>query len=343
MFIAPALPSFIRNDIDLLSSRFRVIVNHYDWSKKLLTPVFMFRQLFFILWHLAEIKLMIVSFGGYWAFIPSLIGKISGKPVYIILHGTDCASIPSLHYGSLRKPLLKMICRASYRMSSCLLPVSDSLIRTRNTYYQDEESSDQGYRYFFPSVSTPEIVLNNGVDVAFWNQEDPTVKEPNSFIAVLTEEQFILKGGDLITVVAGKFPECNFYLVGLDSPPDNSDIPGNITFLSRLRPEELRRYYQKSQFHFQLSIFEGFGIALCEAMLCHCIPIGSGVNMIPEIIGDTGFILEKRDINLLEALMREALSAPDKTQRGKMARQRIVDNYSLEKRRKELFSLLGKK
>ena len=43
--------------------------------------------------------------------------------------------------------------------------------------------------------------------------------------------------------------------------------------------EKLRNYYSKSQFHFQLSMYEGFGLALCEAMLCRCIPIGSSVNM----------------------------------------------------------------
>ena len=104
----------------------------------------------------------------------------------------------------------------------------------------------------------------------------------------------------------------------------------------------LREEYRKSQFYFQLSMFEGFGLALCEAMLCECVPIGSSVNMIPEIIGETGFILEKKDINELIKLVDQILSSASKDELGQRAKDKIINDYSIEKRRKKLLDIIDK-
>ena len=77
--------------------------------------------------------------------------------------------------------------------------------------------------------------------------------------------------------------------------------------LGRLNPKQLREYYSKSRFYLQLSNTEGFGVSLCEAMLCECIPIVSSVNMLPEIVGDTGFILETRDSSMLSGLINDSI------------------------------------
>lgn len=74
-------------------------------------------------------------------------------------------------------------------------------------------------------------------------------------------------------------------------------------------------------------------------MLCECIPIGSSVNNISDIIGNTGYILEKRDIDLLEIIVLKALSLKNKSKMGENARNHIAKNYYLDKREKRLLSL----
>jgi glycosyltransferase involved in cell wall biosynthesis len=71
---------------------------------------------------------------------------------------------------------------------------------------------------------------------------------------------------------------------------------------------------------------EGFPSAPCEAMLCECVPITSNVAALPHIVGDTGFILTKKNPDELETLMRTALNS-DVTALGKRARQRIMDLF----------------
>ena len=101
--------------------------------------------------------------------------------------------------------------------------------------------------------------------------------------------------------------------------------------MGRLTPFELRDLYSKTQFYLQLSNFEGFGVAICEAMLCECVPIVSNVNYLPTIVAETGFVLRKRSIELLEMLINKALAA-DLEQLGKEARTRIIENFSVDNR-----------
>src|SRR6185369_10376616 len=99
--------------------------------------------------------------------------------------------------------------------------------------------------------------------------------------------------------------------------------------------------YSKQQFYFQISIAEGFPSAICEAMLCNCIPIGSNVAAIPMIIGDCGFVLNKRDPEMLMALIKNALNSDTKTL-AKKSRERIIELFPQGKREAELIKLIEK-
>jgi glycosyltransferase involved in cell wall biosynthesis len=84
-----------------------------------------------------------------------------------------------------------------------------------------------------------------------------------------------------------------------------------------------------------LSVWEGFPSAPCEAMLCECVPIASPVAALPEIIGDTGYILERKDPDQLEALIAQALTS-DLDLLGRKARQRIMERFPPTERLKFL-------
>jgi len=338
LLVAPSLSSFIKGDIDIFSSEHSVILSIYNWKNKYLTPVFMVFQFLSFFKNIRKIEVVVIEFGGYWALIPSVLGKLFNIPVIIILHGTDCASMPHVPYGSLRKKLLKLACKISYQAASILLPVSKSLIYTENDY--NDNHIYQGINYHFPNCTTMLSVLHNGLDTSFWSPAAYTSKENNRFIAAFSENQFILKGGDLILALAEQYPKYNFYIAGTKKPDHISKNTNNVHFLGRLTREELREEYRKSTFHMQLSMFEGFGLALCEAMLCECIPIGSSVNIIPEIIGNTGFVLNKKDINQLIEIVEKASFVQDKKKLGNKARERIIEKYKSEIRKEKLQAII---
>jgi glycosyltransferase involved in cell wall biosynthesis len=342
ILVIPAFQSFILQDIKLLSERYDLIINQYNWEKKELAPVYFIRQLFHLVSHILTCRFVLVHFGGYWAFWPALLGKVFGKPVFINLHGTDCASIPELNYGSLRIPLLRWFCKMSYNWANLLLPVSQSLVKSSNEFYSQNFPLENGFLHHFPSLQTAHQVIPNGFDIDYWKINPRIAREKNSFLAVLSEEQFILKGGDLIVELARRFPDCNFRIAGMYQPERLNENLGNLEFLGKLSKERILTEYQKSSFYFQLSIFEGFGCSLCEAMLCGCIPIAAAVNEIPNIIQNHGILLQKRDINQLEKIVRKVISSPLGQKERVAISQHISNKYPLGERKEMLFSVLPK-
>jgi glycosyltransferase involved in cell wall biosynthesis len=112
-----------------------------------------------------------------------------------------------------------------------------------------------------------------------------------------------------------------------------------VKLFSAIPYTELIDYYSSYEFYFQLSVAEGFPNALCEAMLCGCVPIGSNVFSIPKIIGDSGFVLQKKDTSQLSLLISQALQS-DKSNLSAKARKRITENFPLENRKKLLLNLV---
>ena len=339
IFVAPVLNSFIKKDHEILSQEFTVINNVYSWEQKLLTPLFLIQQFFYFLFKTPSCSVILIEFGGYWSLLPSIFGYIYNKPTFIVIHGTDCCSIPSINYGSYRKTLLRIFCKFSFKFAYKLLPVSDSLMQIKNTYSNIKSEEDQGVLNHFPYIKTPYTTLYNGLDINTWSV-DNIEKEEASFITVFTNHQFLRKGGDLILSIAKKNKHCKFYMAGMTKPNHINNISDNVIFLGKLEVEELQIYYKKARFNFQLAVFEGFGLALCEGMLSQCIPIGSSVNAIPHIIGDTGYIVQSKNINELQLIINKALSAGNKNERGKQAQQRIIELFPFEKRKKRLIEVI---
>jgi glycosyltransferase involved in cell wall biosynthesis len=81
----------------------------------------------------------------------------------------------------------------------------------------------------------------------------------------------------------------------------------------------------------QASRHEGFGLAVAEAMLAGCVPVVMNVTAMPEVVGDTGVLIESQRPADVAAGVRRALElGPDARRR---ARERILTRFPLERRR----------
>ncbi len=349
IYIYPSYLTFVEKDIDFLSRTYTIKAPKHNWSNKFQFPFSFIRQLFFLSRHIYSSKAVVIKFGGYWSFLPALFGKIFKTPVFIILGGTDCVSFPSVNYGSLRKPILKIFIKWSYLLCSELLPVDKSLVFCNYSYSEQKDYKNQGYKFFFPQLTTKCTVIHNGFDTEHFNVPIAE-KESHSFITVAAVSDMIrfhVKGINQVFQLAKIYTRCTFTVVGVSQKlvKKLDPVPDNVILYPFLRSDQFKKYLSKSEFYLQLSISEGFPNALCEAMSCRCIPVGSSVGATPFIIKDTGFIIESTNPDYLKTRFDEILSTTKNTrlELAAKARNRIVDNFHISKREKSMLELINQR
>ena len=332
IYIAPSRASFVMQDIRWLSRDYDVRSFFCEVPQKTFLIYYLGRLFLRLL--LAPKAPILISFGGYHSFVGTIIARMKGQRSYIILNGTDSVDLSEWGYGFLRGGLIQKACKKSYDWCTGLLPVSKSLMSTTNTYAFDSPKK-LGVLYHYPYLRNRYQVIHNGFDVDFWTPAN-SKKDANSFITVVGSEKRIAhKGLDLIMEVASYYPDCTFYVAGLDHV---NSAPSNIIFLGFLSSLELKKEYQRCEYYFQLSIWEGFGCALCEAMLCGCVPIVSEVNMLPDIVENSGLVLTRRSSEGLKMLIDLAIKSD--LSESNEPRENIIKQYSMDKRIGKLIEVI---
>ncbi|HED05470.1 MAG TPA: glycosyltransferase [Ignavibacteria bacterium] len=346
VYIYPTYSTFIKKDIDFLSKKYIVKTPKHNWGNKKLIFLNFFQQFVFLSRNILSCQAVFVMFGGYWSFLPTVFGKLFNKPVYIILGGTDCVSFPSLNYGSLRKPLMKIFIKWSYKLCEKLVPVDKSLVYSDYCYYEKSHYKHQGFKFFFPRISTSYKVIHNGFDPIYFNT-DIEEKIPNSFVTVASisdMKRFKLKGIDLVVQLAGIYKNCSFTVIGISENviAQLDSIPNNVTFFPPLSSNQFKQYLFNSEFVLHLSISEGFPNSLCEAMLCRCIPIGSSVGAIPHIIKDTGYLISSSNMEFIKDEFYKIVNSTrtNRLELASKARDRVIENFHISKREKSFMELI---
>ncbi len=111
---------------------------------------------------------------------------------------------------------------------------------------------------------------------------------------------------------------CERYRAEFDLDADGA--AQDVQFLGWVDHEDLPLLYNLARLKFFPSVYEEFGIPVCEAMACGCPPVVSNTGALPEVVGDAGLIVDPfNPAEMKEALKRlwtdDALRA-DLAERG---------------------------
>ena len=306
----PSGPSFASRDYAIIKKHFEV--RKVRWDGKRTIPS--------LLSNLIWSDVVYSWFAGDHSSLAVLFSKLFRKKTIICVGGGDVAAVPELDYGLLLKEgFKKKFLAYGIENASKVMVVDPSL--------KQDAIKNAG-------VSGKNIVyLPTGYDTEYWK---PSGDKERLVITTgkVTKTIVRRKSFDIFVKAAREFPDVKFAVIGKHA--DNSVemlkslSAGNVEFPGFVSDDELLRWNQRASVYCQLSRYEGLPNALCEAMSCGCVPVGTRHCGVPTAIGGTGFYAEFSDLQGTIKAIRQALASPENSHK---ARQRIIDNFPLSKRR----------
>lgn len=316
LFVGPNL-SFSRNDYNELNKKFSVTLFEVKYYKN----IFKYFSLIFKIRHSEVVYIWFASLLSAYIIFFCKLFKIK---VILVAGGYDTAEDKDIGYGAMLHPIKKFFYIYSFNNADLVLPVSK--------YTRTELLTN----------SKPKKIklLYNGIDVLKFSQGKYIKK--NIVLTVVSNLDYLVmkkKGIDTFARCSKILNNVHFYIVGRIDKKIQKFLENlgstNLYFLGYRNYRDLLYYYRISKVYAQLSKHESFGCALAESMLCECVPVVTPLSALPEIVGNTGFYVNYGDIDGTVKTIKNALSSP----KGKSARKRIIDLYSLSVREKKLTNL----
>jgi len=323
LFVGDISKSFTKRDYDILAKYYDVKV--ISIPKKLSEwPGFVIKIKKLVKKH----DITFSWFAGWHSYFPVFFSKLYKKKSIVIVGGYDAAYIPEFKYGAYTKLKEKIPANYIYKNVDLAIVVEPGLKKDiiKNAHVKGENI----------------IYIPTGHDSEFWKPES---KKENMVLTVAGADnikRIKIKGFETFMKAAKEIKDTKFVIVGVRGIAKDyleKRSSENIELIEFLQKEKLVSYYQKAKVYCQLSIREGLPTALCEAMLCECIPVGTNTTGIKTAIGENGFYTNYGDHKETVKSIKKALeSNPDL---GKKARKRIIENFPIQRREKELKKIIS--
>ncbi len=272
------------------------------------------------------------------SFFAALIAKVFFKKNYFTGGIDDFVS-------SNRKEFLrqKIFFLLSYIVSNKCILVSESDSNNIRKIYHNRLKK----KLFF---SFHGIDLNNCI----CNEAEYKNKE-NIFTTIVwqgVKSNVIRKGVDKALKIYSElkrfdeFANSSFYIMGkcgegtqyLKELCNEYNITSSVVFTDEVTELEKINLLKRSKFYFQLSIYEGFGVAALEALAAKNIVLHSGKGGLQDVIGNDGvYISDNQKIESIKKMIEDYDTAI-----LKQAEKRILLNFSIEKRQKDFEQIIKK-
>jgi glycosyltransferase involved in cell wall biosynthesis len=265
------------------------------------------------------------SWNSFWAL---LIARIFRKPSILVIGGYDVANLPIADYGHQRGGLKKKISRWAMGLASILIPFSN--------YSQREAEKNAGIH------AEHMRMIYIGVPDMLGSLSTVDRKRMALTVGKVEWANLKRKGLEPFVRAAAYLPDVQFLLVGVWADDSieylrSVDSP-NVVFTGRVSDEELLDYYRQASVYVQASLHEGFGLSVAEAMLAGCIPITTRAGSLPEVVGDCGYYCDSPEPSDIAKAIEMALHGSVSIR--ERARERILSNFPMEKRRKLLEEII---
>ena len=269
-----------------------------------------------------------------YTWLTAILVKLLRRKFIIVTGGFDAAYVPDINWGALGTWRHRRFFSIVMRLSDSVLPFSNS-------------SRDELLRHGKPKrIRTAYMAIDAET---FKPGTQPKAPRAVTVCYSISQVKLLQKGIRPFVQAAALVPDIEFIVVG-QFKGDTFDYlkkmaTPNVHFTRRyLDQSEYIEMLQSAAVYVQASAHEGFGVALAEGMACGCVPVVADRYSLPEVVGNTGYVVPFNDPAAIAQAVREAIAHPEK---GEAARRRVVENFTETQRQKllheELEFVMGRK
>lgn len=284
------------------------------------------------IFYISRSKIVIIWFNDYHAFIPIIFSKLFLKKSIIIVGGYDAIVDRQNRHGLFfKKGIRSTLAKINFNLASEIWVVHKSLEKGC-IYAKEKFNIVSGVRSFIKNKKLIIKEISTGYDTRFWDYERNNEKLGVMTAAYFSDERVVnIKGLKIFNKLASLLPDVSFTIAGESKIQiDNFiNLNSNVNVIGVQTRTQMKQLYQNNKFYFQGSRLEGLPNSVCEAMLCGCIPIGSRVFGIPDIIGNTGILFDtEKDLVKVKDFMLSGVGEKESNR----ARNRIIAKFEISRR-----------
>lgn len=202
----------------------------------------------------------------------------------------------------------------------------------------------------YPGI-TPKKQMTTGSDIKKkYNLMNPyilsvgTVQPRKNFEKLIQAFSLLKKNKkyeDLDLVIVGKK---GWLYEPILAAPEKFGVKNDVKFLDFIPDEDLPSLYSHGECFVLVSLYEGFGLPVLEAMANKCLVVISNRSSLPEIAGEAGILVEPENIESIQNGLEKALtekSSKKSDRRIQLGLER-VKMFSWEKAAKQTLEVLEK-
>ncbi len=233
--------------------------------------------------------------------------------------------------------LRRSLTRASLRLADGNLAISECEAKLLNRY------PNRGVACLYP-----------GVDTEFYDVRPKAPTPTIVTVGQLNPESIKRKGIDrtvlAMRTVLQEVPDARLLLIGPGNAGGVAQVRqlcgrvgrDAVQLLGERSREEKRDLVASAWLYCQPSVFEGFGLAVAEAMASGTVPVVSRNGALPEVVGDGGVVLPERDSESVARVLIGLLRDPDqRTDLAARARRRAVEAFDSRDRQARAATVLA--
>ena len=203
------------------------------------------------------------------------------------------------------------------------------------------EASAANLRAWIPALTEKITVVSNGIDVRRFQQATPVsrasigLENRNWVLLYVASFQERKDHGTLLRAVAD-FSDVDLVLVGdgelrrqFERQAESLGIAQRVHFLGART--DVAELLKMADIYVHAPKFEGFGIAVVEAMAAGTPTIASNVPGLAQVIGDAGILVPPGDSATLAGEVRNLINSPDRRQQLSRTAVERSQKFGIEK------------